>query len=595
MASQNLKINITAKDRSKQVLSGVQGTLGSLKKSIFSVQSAFIAMGSVMVIRSIIKAGLQIENLGVQLEALTGSAAKGKIMLKQVVDYAKNTPFELSNIQQGITSLATVAEKAESMGISFEELMKITGNTATLLNGDFALAAMQIQRTFSAGIGAADLFRDKGIKAMAGFSAGAVTSIDESITKMKSAFGTGGKFGELTAKLALTLTGTLSNLKDTLFTIKTEIASGFFDQMKRELGDLKDFLEDNDQEIRELSRSLGGVFSEAIIKAGKAVRFMKNNTEELQASMGILLIAMGGVIKVAVGLYAIMDAGNKKWEKIAVMWGDGSNQFNSIKLSAQEVQDLAIKINKESKTWVNNLGAIHAGMKIIKVEAKKIDKTFEQLNKDKLKTMQEKFEDMSNTLKEGINTAITDMSTMLARSVSHAENLGEAMKTMARDLASKILAFFIEMVARQIYSVALEKLKNYELIKQLGIEKMISHEKKVQAVTSKGNLFSSILGAFGGSLSTSGGSMATKATGGAVSKGTPYMVGENGAEMFVPNQSGQITQSARGGSGGGSTTVNFNITTNDASGFDELLIRSRGTISALINDAVNERGQGNLV
>jgi len=516
-------------------------------------------------------------------------------MLKQVVDYAKNTPFELSNIQQGITSLATVAEKAESMGISFEELMKITGNTATLLNGDFALAAMQIQRTFSAGIGAADLFRDKGIKAMAGFSAGAVTSIDESITKMKSAFGTCGKFGELTAKLALTLTGTLSNLKDTLFTIKTEIASGFFDQMKRELGDLKDFLEDNDQEIRELSRSLGGVFSEAIIKAGKAVRFMKNNTEELQASMGILLIAMGGVIKVAVGLYAIMDAGNKKWEKIAVMWGDGSNQFNSIKLSAQEVQDLAIKINKESKTWVNNLGAIHAGMKIIKVEAKKIDKTFEQLNKDKLKTMQEKFEDMSNTLKEGINTAITDMSTMLARSVSHAENLGEAMKTMARDLASKILAFFIEMVARQIYSVALEKLKNYELIKQLGIEKMISHEKKVQAVTSKGNLFSSILGAFGGSLSTSGGSMATKATGGAVSKGTPYMVGENGAEMFVPNQSGQITQSARGGSGGGSTTVNFNITTNDASGFDELLIRSRGTISALINDAVNERGQGNLV
>jgi len=32
------------------------------------------------------------------------------------------------------------------------------------------------------------------------------------------------------------------------------------------------------------------------------------------------------------------------------------------------------------------------------------------------------------------------------------------------------------------------------------------------------------------------------------------MVGENGAEMFVPNQSGQITQSARG-TGGGSTTV----------------------------------------
>jgi hypothetical protein len=73
------------------------------------------------------------------------------------------------------------------------------------------------------------------------------------------------------------------------------------------------------------------------------------------------------------------------------------------------------------------------------------------------------------------------------------------------------------------------------------------------------------------------------------------MVGENGAEMFVPNQSGQITQSARGGSGGGSTTVNFNINTVDARGFDELLTQSRGTITQLINQAVNERGAKSII
>jgi hypothetical protein len=85
------------------------------------------------------------------------------------------------------------------------------------------------------------------------------------------------------------------------------------------------------------------------------------------------------------------------------------------------------------------------------------------------------------------------------------------------------------------------------------------------------------------------------ASGGAVSKGQPYMVGEQGAELFVPNQSGQIQQTARGGSGGGSTTVNFNINTVDASGFEELLVRSRGTITQLINSAVNERGSKNLI
>ena len=97
----------------------------------------------------------------------------------------------------------------------------------------------------------------------------------------------------------------------------------------------------------------------------------------------------------------------------------------------------------------------------------------------------------------------------------------------------------------------------------------------------------------GGFLSTSGGSM-KRASGGAVQKGQPYMVGENGAELFIPNSSGQITQSARG-TGGGQTTVNFNINTVDASGFEELLVRSRGTITQLINSAVNERGRESLI
>jgi hypothetical protein len=82
--------------------------------------------------------------------------------------------------------------------------------------------------------------------------------------------------------------------------------------------------------------------------------------------------------------------------------------------------------------------------------------------------------------------------------------------------------------------------------------------------------------------------------GGAVAKGQPTIVGERGAELFIPNQTGQITQSARG-TGGGSVNVNFSITTLDASGFQDMLIQNRGTISNLINQAVNERGGNNLV
>ena len=91
-----------------------------------------------------------------------------------------------------------------------------------------------------------------------------------------------------------------------------------------------------------------------------------------------------------------------------------------------------------------------------------------------------------------------------------------------------------------------------------------------------------------------GGGIPFFASGGAVSKGKPVVVGERGPELFVPNQTGQITQNARG-TGGGSTNVNFNITTLDARGFDQMLVQNRGTITQIINQAVNERGSKNLI
>ena len=82
--------------------------------------------------------------------------------------------------------------------------------------------------------------------------------------------------------------------------------------------------------------------------------------------------------------------------------------------------------------------------------------------------------------------------------------------------------------------------------------------------------------------------------GGAVAKGQPVMVGEQGAELFIPNSTGQITQSARG-TGGGETNVNFTINATDVRGIKELLINNRSTIVNVINSALNEKGKESLV
>ena len=82
--------------------------------------------------------------------------------------------------------------------------------------------------------------------------------------------------------------------------------------------------------------------------------------------------------------------------------------------------------------------------------------------------------------------------------------------------------------------------------------------------------------------------------GGAVSKGKPIVVGEQGAELFMPNQTGQITQSARG-TGGGQTMLILHINTIDSRGFDQELVETEELLHQIINNAVNERGRENLI
>ena len=152
------------------------------------------------------------------------------------------------------------------------------------------------------------------------------------------------------------------------------------------------------------------------------------------------------------------------------------------------------------------------------------------------------------------------------------------MKQIGQRILIEVLATFIQFIIQQ---KILNKFKKDELNTNKNIESSLKRQIALQAV----------LMAMGGG---GGFGIPFFHKGGAVSKGKPIIVGERGPELFVPNSSGQITQSARG-TGGSPVSVNFNINTVDASGFEELLVNSRGTISQLINQALNEKGQGNLI
>ena len=138
--------------------------------------------------------------------------------------FAAKVPFSLEEIQKGAGVLAVVSKDAEEL----KRNMELTGNVAAVTGLDFKTTAEQIQRSLSAGIGAADLFRDRGVKSMLGFKAGAKVSIEETAEAFERVFGKGGRFAGATDDLADTLTGTLSMLGDKLFSFQKTVAEEFF-------------------------------------------------------------------------------------------------------------------------------------------------------------------------------------------------------------------------------------------------------------------------------------------------------------------------------------------------------------------------------
>ena len=643
---QNLKINILVNDKSKEAFSKLDKSLGKLKSSIFNLKNAFLGFGAGVVIKGFVDAGIQIENLGVQLTALFGSAKAGQKALQEVTKYAIKTPFELKNIQQGITSLAVVRKTAEEAGISFEELLKITGNTATLLGNDFALASLQVQRSLSAGIASAELFRERGVTAMAGFTAGVRTSALDSAKALKKTFGTGGEFGSLTDELSKTVAGTISNIKDSFFTFQVAVSEGMFGALKSQLGDLQNFIITNETQIQQFGRNIGEGLAKVIVKLGEAVVFARDHFEGLkQVLIAIVLIKIGSffltlgavlydLTKIVRGLTIAMLSNPAFATAGLIVAGIGlitsailsakdatdawANSLEEIDLTEFIGQKIPNKILKDTDSFGFNvlknpelrqfrgsgkpqfgfegspelMGRGGTEQKLSLFE--KTRTALEELNNKQLKTFEEKMANIHKIVAEGISTGITKVSESLARSVVLGENLLQSFRALAQQILINILSALIEQVA----IMAIMKLfKKEEIQKEAEKDNLI---RKQNTNLKRQIALQAILmamgggGGGGGSGLFQGGFGGARASGGTVSKGQPYLVGERGAELFIPNSTGQVAQSARG-MGSGQTTVNFNINTLDARGFDELLVRNRGTITQIINSAVNERGAKSLI
>ena len=172
------------------------------------------------------------------------------------------------------------------------------------------------------------------------------------------------------------------------------------------------------------------------------------------------------------------------------------------------------------------------------------------------------------------------------------KSLSMGIRELARNIIMQLVqgliqiglqVFVFDPLLKKIRSMANEEKKvNNELRTQLGLRLLL-------ALFGGGRASG---GKVEGSRADGGYVQGSRPMGGATGYGKAYMVGERGAELFVPEQDGTIIPNDKLG-----TTNNINITVmaNDTEGFDDLLIKRRSTIINVINDALNTQGREALV
>ena len=653
MATKNVNIDIIAKDKTRQAMQSATKGVDGLKNSVFNLKNALIGLGAGVAIKSFVDVGKQIESLQIRLKFLFNSAEEGAKAFDTMAKFASKVPFSLEQIQQGAGNLAVVSKNADEL----QKMLEITGRVATVTGLDFRTTAEQIQRSFSAGVASADIFRERGVRDLLGFKAGATVTAEETAEAFERVFGSNGRFANATSDLANTLEGRLSMIGDKFFNFQKVVAESFFIGLKQEFGALDKALEDNEDTIQKVARAVGKGLSDAVIFAGNAVRFLSDNFETLKAiGMGIVVfkitkaflgLAVGigkarlamvafsklsktTIIGIIAGLgIALAEATDnldkffKLFEKpkgledfkaeaevltlqLETMKNKGTDAFQvlnaevtslimEMKAFAKTVEDDDEKLKAITNTMNNLRDAVFAvpleemtvKLSQQKEEVGMLSQVYDSFTKgfmeavDKQKSGFKQIEDIGKASFGKLKTALTDF--VMTGKFNFA------------DLGKFVVRSFVEMLVGEAVKMAFKK--SMALFKADALKKAFISLYEGAMKTFASIPFPFNIVAVGGALAF-GASLINKIKGfekgGRPPVGQPSIVGEKGAELFVPDQAGTIVPNDKLGMSK-NVTVNFNINTVDARGFNELLVNSRGTIVNLINSAMNEKGKMAIV
>ena len=542
----------------KKKLKGVET---STNKSLFSFKKLAGVLGAIgfaKIASDIVATSRTFEDLEATLKAITGSAEGAAASMALINKFTATTTFQLESVTSAFTTLLNAGITPTS------DVLQDFGNVAAAFNKDITVMA---QAAFNATTGEMEMLKQFGIIAKVQGDKLAVTfdnttstierdsaSIIDYIRKIGSE-----KFPTALEERSKTVSGAFSNLSDATSLLYNSVGESGLNEA---LSSLALGLIDVVNSARPMAEAFGRGIKRAFEALGDAINYAKRFLDQFIDAIIIYGSYQLAKTTIQAGQAFIGLAKSIGKARVAFMALNKVSKGNILVLTAILIAGLTgnldivtDKILEFGKAFaeLTGLGDVFGGLSEDTAELEKslsdldaellsvVGASATSAGLDSVKENAEAVKEEMDSLKESITSATQAMTGDFVNGLMEGESALESFKNFAKSMVSQIIATFINLMV-------VNKILNG--IFNLGLPEM-GFPSGGGVSGGVGDITRSAIP----SPATSPPKFIQKAGGGSVNGGSPYLVGERGPEMFVPNSGGRIanghnTKNMMGGGGG---------------------------------------------
>jgi tape measure domain-containing protein len=396
---------------------------------------------------------------------------------------------------------------------------------------------------------------------------------------------------------------------------KTLVQLGLMDELQEEVAGS---IEDTTSSIEDQTKTLEDNES-SVISTAKALQTYEEFLKELLDDSAEAVRILGFQTQAQEDLRKMYDAGTISLEQYREALDAINKSMIDVSERLEGATDAVNDFNDEIMSGTNDLQKELDQLNMTEFERSQDDirRNLEELRDETLRDLQDELKGLDPVIDqvaiEQIKAQMQQVKDATQEAIETQQGLGEAAYNASRTFEhgwDEALRSFIEDTtdeaakAKNIFETFTKGVEdafvNFAKTGKLSFKDLLDSMVEMLIRSQVQKLMGSLLGAMGGAGGTGGGiggffkSIFGLAKGGPASGGRPYIVGEEGPELFVPKTSGTVVPN---GAMGGQTVNNNTYITNAVSAVDaksvaQLFAENRKTLLGTVQMAQNEMPYG---